>query len=83
MMRELHSGAQAALNAVCEEVQGRERYLLKRHEAQIAEFQARAPPTFGGRDQALEDAKAEDEWLKSDLLGIDQDVADKQAEVEY
>ena len=57
MMRELQSAAQAALNAAGDEAQGRERVLTKFHEAQIAELQARAPPTFGASDRALEDGR--------------------------
>ena len=83
MMRELQSTARAALNTVRDEVQAREAELTKLYEAQIAELQARAPPTFGAGDRALEDAKAENDKLKSDLMDIDQDIANKQGEVEY
>ena len=83
MMRECQSTAQAATNTVRDEAQGRETELTKLHEAPIAELQARAPPTFGAGDRALEDAKAENEKLKSDLMDIDQDIANKQGEVEY
>ena len=75
--------SKAQLQDALDKPQGREEEFIKLHEAQIAELQARAPPTFGAGDGALEDAKAENERLKSDLLDIDQDVANKQAEVEY
>ena len=83
MMQELQSTAHAALNTVRDEAQGREAELIKLHEDQITELQARAPPTFGAGDRSLEDAKAENERLKSDRMDIDQDIATKQGKVEY
>ena len=82
-MQELHADAPQAVDAVFEDAHDREKELIRRHEVLISKLQAQAPPTFGDKDQALDDARAEAEKAKSDLLDCEKDLANKQGEVDY
>ena len=57
--------------------------MIRGHESWVSEHQAPARPTFCDKDQALEDARAEAEEAKWDLLTAGQDLANMQGEVDY
>ena len=57
--------------------------MARRHQAWVSEQQAKAQPTFGDQDRALQEARAEADEAKSDLLTADQDLANKQGEVDF
>ena len=44
---------------------------------------AKAQPTFGDQDRALQEATAEADEAKSDLLTAEQDIANKQGEIDH
>ena len=75
--------AQQAIDAIFAEAQDREKEMARRHQAWVSEQQAKAQPTFGDQDQALQEARAEADEAKSDLLTAEQDLANKQGEVDY
>ena len=75
--------AQQAIDTLFAEAQAREKELARRHQAWVSEQQSKAQPTFGDQDQALHEARAEAEEAREALLTAEQDLANKQGEIDH
>ena len=83
-MQELRDDTQKAVDAFFVETFARENKLVRRHQAWVsAGHQAPARPAFGDRDQALENARAEAEEVKEQLLTAEQDFVITQSEMDH
>ena len=75
--------AQQAVDTLFAEAQNLEKELARRHQAWVLEQQTTAQPTFGDQDQALQEARAEAEEAREALLTAEQDLANKQGEIDH